>query len=145
MDAMAERPSLTLKRRLKARPATVWRAWTDPERIMSWWGTKDAQTLVADVDLRAGGRFHIGFRTRDGERHDVCGIYREIVENEKLVFSWAWRTTPERESQVTIALTPDGDGTILTLHHALFFDRKARDDHEGGWSEALDRLEAVVG
>ena len=116
MDAMAERPSLTLKRRLKARPATVWRAWTDPERIMSWWGTKDAQTLAADVDLRVGGCFHIGFRTPDGERHDVGGIYSEIVENKKLVFSWAWRTTPERQSQVTIALEPDGDGTVLTLH-----------------------------
>ena len=144
MNTLAERPSLTMKRRLKARPATVWRAWTDPAQIMTWWGTKDAETLVAELDLRVGGRFHIGFLTPDGERHDVSGIYSEVVENERLVFSWAWRTTPERESQVTITLKPEGDGTILTLHHAMFFDRKARDDHEGGWSEALDRLERAV-
>jgi len=145
MEDMAERPSLTLKRRLKVRPATVWRAWTVPEQIMVWWGTRDAETLVAEVDLRVGGRFHIAFRTPDGERHDVGGIYAEVVENERLVFSWAWRSTPERESQVAITLKPDGDGTMLTLHHAAFFDRKARDDHEGGWSEALDRLAAAVG
>lgn len=144
MHATTERPSLTLKRRLKARPATVWRAWTVPEHIMTWWGTRDAETLVADVDLRVGGRFHIGFRTPDGERHDVSGIYMEVVENRRLAFSWAWRTTPERESEVTITLEPEGEGTILTLHHAMFFDRKARDDHEGGWSEALDRLAAAV-
>lgn len=145
MDAVTDKPSLTLKRRLKARPATVWRAWTEPGQIMQWWGTRDAETLVAELDLRVGGRFHIAFRTPDGERHDVGGIYSEVVLHERLVFSWAWRTTPERESQVTLTLKSDGDGTILTLHHALFFDEKARDDHRDGWSEALDRLEAAVG
>jgi uncharacterized protein YndB with AHSA1/START domain len=145
MNTMARKPSLTLKRRLKARPASVWRAWTEPDRIMRWWGTEGAETLAAETDVRVGGRFDIAFRTPDGERHDVGGVYSEVVENEKLVFSWAWRTTPERESRVTIALKADGDGTILTLTHEMFFDEKARDDHRGGWSEALDRLEAAVG
>jgi len=41
------------------------------------------------------------------------------------VFSWAWHSTPERESQVTISLKPDGAGTMLTLHHEQFFDQAA--------------------
>ena len=83
------------------------------------------------------------FHTPDGEHHSVSGVYREIVPDRKLVFSWAWQSTPERESQVTIDLKPDGDSTMLTLTHEQFFDEKARDDHRRGWTLALDNLEKV--
>jgi len=65
------------------------------------------------------------------------------VPNRKLVFSWAWRTTPERQSQVTIDIKPDTDGSILTLTHEAFFNEKARDDHARGWSFGLDQLERL--
>jgi uncharacterized protein YndB with AHSA1/START domain len=60
------------------------------------------------------------------------------------VFSWAWHSTPERESLVTVSLKPDGDGTLLTLHHEAFFDEAARDGHARGWNGALDKLEKVI-
>ena len=72
----------------------------------------------------------------------MSGVYREVVPNRKLVFSWAWQSTPERESQVTIDLKPVNDGTMLTLTHEQFFNEKARDDHGRGWNVALDRLES---
>ena len=108
-----------------------------------WWGGNNAATRVAETDVRVGGRFHVGFKGDTGEQHDVSGTYREIVPDRRLVFSWAWRTTPERESQVTIDLKPDGDGTILTLTHEQFFNEKARDDHKNGWSAGLDLLERL--
>ena len=141
---MSERPALTLKRRIGASPERVFRAWTVPEQMARWWGVDDGPVLVAETDLRVGGSFHVAFRTADGERHDVGGTYREIVPDEKLVFTWAWRTTPERVSEVTVALRPDGKGTVLTLTHAMFADEKARDDHRGGWTMALDRLAAAL-
>lgn len=136
-------PFLVLRRRLKAPVATVYAAWTEPERMLAWWGTADSETLHAETDLRVGGRYAVAFRTPDGERHDVSGVYREVVPNWKLVFSWAWRTTPDRESQVTVDLVPDGGGTLLTLTHERFFDEAARDRHNAGWSTSLDRLEAM--
>ena len=111
--------------------------------MIQWWGASDAASRTARADVRVGGRFHVGFRGNDGGQHDVSGVYKEIVPNRKLVFSWAWRTTPERESQVTIDLKPDGAETILTLTHEQFFDAKARDDHGVGWNRALDNLEAL--
>jgi uncharacterized protein YndB with AHSA1/START domain len=142
MSAQLEaKPSLVIRRRLAAAPEKVFAAWTNPEKIMRWWGTKDATTLRAQTDLRPGGRFAIGFRTPDGEEHDVGGVYREVIANQKLVFTWAWRTTPQRESLVTISLKPDGDGTWLTLRHEQFFDETARDNHQSGWAASLDRLE----
>lgn len=140
---MASKPSLTLKRRLKAPPEKVYEAWTDPEQMIRWWGGNDPTTRVAETDVRPGGRFHVGFKGDNGEQHDVSGIYKEIVPNRRLVFSWAWRTTPERESQVTIDLKPDGGGTILTLLHEQFFSQKACDDHKVGWGFGLDNLEKI--
>jgi len=96
--------------------------------------------VLAESDARVGGRYRIVVRPPDGEEHDVSGTYREVVPDEKLVFTWAWRTTPERESLVTVELTPDGDGTLLTLTHERFYDEAARDRHQAGWGVILDRL-----
>ena len=138
------KPSLTLKRRLKATPARVYRAWTDPEHILCWWGPAGTEVLNAETDPRRGGRFHVVFRTPDGEEHGVGGMFREVVPDQKLVFTWAWRSTPERQSLVTITCEPDGEGTLLTLFHEQFFDKSARDGHEAGWSQSLDRLAAYL-
>jgi uncharacterized protein YndB with AHSA1/START domain len=136
-------PSLTLKRRLNATPAEVYAAWTDPEKIARWFAPPSvkAGTEQASVDARVGGRYRLSFTMQNGEYSEVGGIYRELVPNERLVFSWAWHSTPERESMVTVSLKPDGNGTLLTLQHEQFFDQAARDAHERGWSGMLANLE----
>jgi len=111
--------------------------------MIRWWGPISEGTRNAEADVRVGGRFRVSFRGTTGERHEVSGVYREVVPDQKLVFTWAWRTTPERESLVTIDLKADGDGTILTLIHEQFFDQKACDDHRAGWMRALDNLERI--
>jgi uncharacterized protein YndB with AHSA1/START domain len=141
---MSAKPSLTIKRRLGAPPEQVYGAWTDPEKIAHWWGPAQARTLSAELDPRVGGRFRIVFRTPDDEEHDVSGTYREVIPNRKLVFTWMWRTMPERQSLVTVTLAPDGDGTLLTLLHEQFFDEPARDRHRSGWTASLDRLERYL-
>lgn len=141
---MSSKPSLTLKRRLNAPPSKVYGAWTDCAKISHWFGPEDAEILRAETDVRVGGRFRIVFRGPDGEEHDVGGVYREVVPDQKLVFTWAWRSTPERESLVTVALKRDGDGTLLTLLHEQFFDEAARDRHGRGWNGTLDKLESYV-
>jgi uncharacterized protein YndB with AHSA1/START domain len=137
------KPSLTLKRHLKAPPAKVFSAWTDPEKVKHWMGPGEIKVLRVETDPRTGGRFNWVMRAPNGEEHDVSGVYREVVPNEKLVFTWAWKSTPERESLVTVLIKPDGDGSLLTLIHEHFFDEDARDRHQGGWSSALDKMEKM--
>jgi uncharacterized protein YndB with AHSA1/START domain len=139
---LGTRPSLTLKRRLNAPPEKVYTAWTDPEKIARWFGPASvkAGTEQASIDARVGGRYRVSFTTQDGGYHEVGGVYRELVANQRLVFSWAWHSTPERESLVTVTLKPDGEGTLLTLHHEAFYDQTACDGHQRGWSGALDKL-----
>ena len=139
----AERPSLTLTRRLRARPEKVFAAWTDPEKLAQWFGPSGVVpgSTRADLDVRVGGHYRISFTRNDGEYFEVGGVYREVIPNARLVFSWAWHSTPERESVVTVSLTPDGAGTLLVFNHAQFFDEVARDNHERGWSQFFVNLD----
>jgi len=140
----AAKPSLTIKRRLKASPAKVYAAWIDPEKVKRWMGPGEVKPLRAECDARVGGRYRWIMQAANGDEFDVGGVYREVVPNEKLVFTWAWKSTPERESLVTVLLKADGDGTLLTLTHEQFFDADARDRHQHGWNGALDKLEKFL-
>jgi uncharacterized protein YndB with AHSA1/START domain len=137
-------PSLTLKRRLKATPAEVYAAWTDPKKIVKWFGPDRGPVEHAALDVRVGGKYTVIFRTEDGEQHQVGGVYREVVPNEKLSFTWAWRTMPERESLVTILIKPEESGSLLTLIHEKFFNEPARDRHREGWTGCLDKLDRYL-
>ena len=142
----SERPSLTLTRRLRAKPERVFAAWTQAAQLAQWFGPPNMKpaSVQADLDVRIGGRYRISFVRDDGEYFEAGGIYREIVPNERLVFSWAWHSTPERESLVTITLKAEGGGTLMIFHHAQFFDETARDNHQRGWSSFFDKLDAFV-
>ena len=142
--AVAQRPSLALKRRLNAPPEKVYAAWTDPEKILKWFGPDAGPVKRASADVRAGGRYAVQFSTEDGEEHHVSGVYREVIPDEKLNFTWAWRTMPERESYVTVMIKSDGPGCMLTLIHEKFFDEAARDRHAQGWAGCLDKLERYL-
>ena len=67
-------------------------------------GPGEAKAVSAECDARAGGRYRWLMRTPSGEEHDVSGVYCEVVPDGKLVFTWAWKTTPERELSVTVLL-----------------------------------------
>lgn len=137
----ADRPSLTLTRRYAAPPARVYAAWTQPALIARWWQPLPlAGPAHAEVDLRVGGRYRIVMQACDGETHDVGGEYRVIEPACRLVFTWAWASTPQRVSLVTVEFGADGDGTLLTLTHERFFDAAACDGHRRGWSALLEAL-----
>ena len=142
--ATATKPSLTIKRRFKTPPAKVFSAWTDPKKVMLWMGPRDVKAVYAEGDARKGGRYRWVMKSPDGEEHDVSGVYREFIPNEKLVFTWAWKTMPERESLVTLTFKRDGEGTLFTLHHEQFFNEDARDRHNAGWTSALEKLDKFV-
>jgi uncharacterized protein YndB with AHSA1/START domain len=145
---MAEsgKPSLTLARRLNAPVERVYKAWIEGAALKRWFGLNDdIDVVVADVDARIGGRYRIVMQKPGGEQHRVGGVYREIVPNAKLVFTWAWESTPERESLVTVQMQAVDGGTHLTLTHEQFADEAARDRHRQGWTSLFERLSRYFG
>jgi len=111
---------------------------------VKWFGPDAGAVKSAVLDVRNGGRYSIVFSTANGEEHHVSGVYREVIPDEMLNFTWSWRTMPERESLVTILIKPNGHGSLLTLIHEQFFDEAARDRHEHGWTGCLDKLELFL-
>ena len=143
--AIDERTSLTLSRIYDVPPEAVYAAWTDAEQMTRWMApSDDFGHTTCSLDVRVGGRYRIAFRDPAGEVHSVGGTYREVVPNRRLVYTWAWESTPERESVVTIELRPLGARTELTLTHDRFADTEARDKHLHGWTGCLDRLGRFV-
>jgi uncharacterized protein YndB with AHSA1/START domain len=133
---------LTLVRRIAARPSLVFDALTTAEGIAHWWGPDAGPVLIADTDVRVGGRFRVRFRMLDGSEHESSGEYLEVRSPERLVMSWRWLCGEEdpNESRVEIELRPIAGGTELTLTHSALFSEETRRSHEDGWSGALDKL-----
>jgi len=138
-----QRPSLTITRRLRASPQKVYAAWTHAENLIQWFAAQAKPGSVkADLDVRVGGRYRISFTNQDNdEYHEVGGLYREVVPDARLQFTWAWHSTPERESLVTIEFKPDAGGTLMIFQQEQFADQAARDNHERGWNKFFDVLE----
>lgn len=136
-------PGVTIVRRIKAAPARVWAAITRPELMTRWWGPDAGPTLSVVADVRPGGRFSVVFRLLNGEEHNPTGIYKEVVPERKLVFTWD--LPGERESLVTFRLEPEDGGTVLTLTHEHLPDEETRTSHEQGWSGLLDKLPLFLG
>ena len=118
-SSQAVKPSLTLKRRLNAAPEKVYAAWTNPTHLVKWFGPDSGPVTRAKTDVRVGGVYLIEFSTEDGEQHSVGGEYREVEQDRKLAFTWAWRTMPERESFVTVLIKPEADTRSRTIVAAM--------------------------
>jgi uncharacterized protein YndB with AHSA1/START domain len=95
------------------------------------------------MDVRLGGTYRACIRSPEGKDHRMQGVYREIVEPERLVFTFAWEdedSQPKHQTIVTVTFVEQGSKTLLTFHQAVFESLEARDSHRSGWSECLDRL-----
>ena len=137
--------SLTLVRQIAARPAIVFDALTTPVGIACWWGPDDGPVLVAETDVRVGGRFRVRFRMLDGSEHESTGQYLEVDKPARLVMSWRWAHGGEpeeagEESQVEIDLHPIDTGTELRFTHSRLQSEVSRDSHKQGWNGSLDKL-----
>ena len=134
----------------------VWKAWTECERLVRWWGPKDFMTPLCKIDLRPGGMFHYCMRSPEG--HDYCGkgAYREIVEPKRIVYTdsfadeegnlvpatyYGMSADYPLEMLVTVTFEEIEGKTKLTLQHALgSVPASERDLCQQGWSESLDKL-----
>ncbi len=137
--------SLTLVRRIAARPSIVFEAMTTAEGVASWFGPDDVPVVRAEMDARVGGAYRVHFRTLDGRDHEASGEFLEVVPPRRIVMSWSWASGGEldergRVSRVEIELTPIGEGTELTFTHAALASEVSEKSHAQGWARALDKL-----
>jgi uncharacterized protein YndB with AHSA1/START domain len=145
--ASAERV-LVITRIFDAPRRLVFKAWTDPAYLVHWLGPQGFTGTIVKMDVRPGGAYHFHLRGPEGDDHWAQGVYREIVEPERLVMTRNWAdahghpTSPE--TLLTVTFEEDNGKTRLTLHQAIFESVTARDLHRGGWTSSLERLAAYL-
>jgi uncharacterized protein YndB with AHSA1/START domain len=145
--AKTEEPVLEITRILDAPRSLVFKVWTTPEHWARWLGPRGFTTPSCEMDFRPGGAYRACIRSPEGTDYWMRGVYREIVEPDRIVFTFAWedeKGEPGHETLVTVTFAEQGGKTKLTFHQAVFETIADRDSHHEGWSESLDRLEAYL-
>jgi uncharacterized protein YndB with AHSA1/START domain len=145
--ALKQHRTLTITRSFDAPRALVWKAWTDPKHFLNWWGPRHHPAVDVEMDVRAGGRWRQCLpSTETGADLWHGGVFREVVAPERLVFTFTWEEEGERgvETVVTVTFTERGGETRMTLHQSPFQSDFQRDDHDGGWNSAFDRLAELL-
>jgi uncharacterized protein YndB with AHSA1/START domain len=145
---------LVITRVFDAPREAVWKAWTDPEHFMRWWGPEGYTAPACKIDLRVGGKYLYCMRSPEGKDYWGTGVYRDIVPVERIVFTDSFadekgNVVPAShygmqgewplELLVTVMFEVDGGKTIMTLQHAGIPSDTVR-DCEAGWSGSFDKL-----
>ena len=148
VENVASRPTLRMQRHFDAPRTLVWRAWTNPEVMVLWLGPVEWPAVSASQDLRVGGAWRACLRSPDtGQDLWQGGVYREIVPEERLVFTFKWDEShedgPPVDTLVTMVLTETADGrTHMDFTHEGLKSEQSLTGHKHGWNSTADRLEA---
>ncbi len=143
---------LVLTRIIDAPREKVYKAWTDPELLKQWFAPAPFSTPVAELDVRPGGANLIVMRDPQGNEFPNRGVYLEVVENERLVFTDAYTKAwePSKKPFMTVIVTFEDEGgrTRYTARarHWTAADREAHEKmgFHDGWGRCADQLAALV-
>jgi uncharacterized protein YndB with AHSA1/START domain len=144
---------LTLTRVFDAPRALVYRMWTDPKHLAEWFGPKQFTNSKVEVDAHKGGHIRLVMHSPWGGEHSMDGTFREVVKNEKLVFTNnAVDDTGGILIQAITTVTFEDAGkgkTRMTLHTDAYgmVDVSAQmlDGMEAGWSQSFEKLADTIG
>jgi uncharacterized protein YndB with AHSA1/START domain len=158
-ERTADTDAAVITRTFDAPRELVWQAWTEPERVMRWWGPKDFTSPACQIDLRVGGKYLFCMRSPDGQDYWSTGIYHEIEPMQRIVYTdsfadehgnvvppthYGMPDMGATEFRVTVTFEARGDQTVMTLRHEGLPAGEMRDQAAAGWNESFDKLEASL-
>ena len=129
---------LTIERTFDAPRALVFKMWTQPEHVMRWWGPRTHSCPSCTMDVRVGGAIRLCMRSSEGNDLWVNGVFREVVEPERLVFS-ATNEVDKAETVITVTFADVAGKTHLTMHQTFARADIGKGAKEG-WNSSFDRL-----
>lgn len=137
--------------RIFARPRhLLFEAWTKPEHLLKWCGCEGSSLTLCEADLRPGGQWRRVMRMPDGSEHGFHGVYREIVPNERLVYTECYEMPSIGSPEwLTTVLFEEVGGLTKLTHSILHNSKEVRDGHlqagmEAGTIQTLNRLDDHV-
>jgi uncharacterized protein YndB with AHSA1/START domain len=135
---------ITIRRVFDAPRELVWKAWTSPDHLARWWGARGWSTpeSAIELDVRPGGTFSLtSFSDEDGTEMPLHGVYREVVEPERIVLAEEPEGNWHEGAVSVVTLTDLGDGrTEMVLRSTVNTTDEAAAQAEAGVAGAVDRL-----
>ncbi|NUU60427.1 SRPBCC family protein [Paenibacillus agri] len=132
---------LTLQHVYNASKERVFMAWTKKEQLEKWWGLVGFTTTIEQMDVAVGGKYRFHMQApNDGMVFTLEGRYVEIVQNEKLSFTWKWLNEGDEaeETLVTIDFVEQDNKTELVITHSAFSKMNVVKRHHNNWNNALE-------
>lgn len=127
-----------------APPEKVWATWTKADAVRQWFGSDPlGHVISAELAPLPGGRFEVTFEDKDGTRHTASGVYQQVEPYHLLSFTWGWKSEPGIETQITIELSRDGDGTRMEFVHAGLVHASSH-DYDAGWRRTFEKFAQVL-
>ncbi|MFA6239947.1 MAG: SRPBCC domain-containing protein [Candidatus Hydrogenedentales bacterium] len=143
----AEGGELVITRVFDAPRELVFKAWTDPDLAKNWWGPRNYPAKHLEMDARPGGAWRALLKSTENQK-DLWhgGVFREVVEPDRVAFTFAWEEAGERglETLVTVTFAEHDRKTHMKFHQAPFRSGGERDGHHGGWTSCFDRLDDLM-
>jgi uncharacterized protein YndB with AHSA1/START domain len=137
----AGRVSLVVRRVIRATPARLFDSWTEPARLMQWWGPEGVSCPEAEVDLRVGGRYRIANLFADGSLVWISGEFEIITPPRLLVYTWRLGSSAHAGERVTVRFEARDAATEVIVLHERIADATKRDGHALGWNGCLTHLQ----
>jgi uncharacterized protein YndB with AHSA1/START domain len=134
---------ILITRELDAPRQLVYRAWTTPELVRHWWTGKRGEMTTVEIDLRVGGRWRYVMTTEGGGEVAFHGEYREIIPNERIVYTEVFEGTPDVQALTAVTFTEAAGRTTLAIlvQYDSGHDRDAHSAYmKDGLQESLDLL-----
>ncbi|MEX0273399.1 MAG: SRPBCC domain-containing protein [Flavobacteriaceae bacterium] len=135
--------TVTIQRTFDAPLALVWQAWTQPEHLMQWWNPQGMPTEIAEHHFHVGGTWKYVMTMPDGNEFISEGVYKEIVEFERIVSTANFRPMTEGV-EIQALFKADGDKTQFMFHVVHPTEAyKIQQEKMGiynGWGSVFDRL-----
>lgn len=138
---------LSITRIFDAPRHVVFEAWTKTEHLKNWFSPRDFNILKLQSDCRPGGAWLSRMESPKYGAEQMSGIYREVVPNEKLIFTHAWDHEdgkPSHETLITVTFADKDEKTLVNFHQAIFESEKSRDGHNDGWTQFFDHLDEYL-
>ena len=126
----------------------VFRAFTEPELLARWWGSRKSTTVIEKLELRPGGSYRILSIAEDGTEYAFRGEIREVTPPSRFVWTFEFEGMPGHICEDAHTLEEhDGKTTVTT--HSTFASKEDRDGMletgmEEGAVESYDRLEELL-
>jgi uncharacterized protein YndB with AHSA1/START domain len=138
--------SLAIDRVLPAPAPAVFGAFADAEVLRRWWGPKGFTIPSLSFEPRAGEAYRIEMKPPDGAAFRLTGEFRAVAPDTRLAFTFAWEPADpdDVETLVELAFHSAGESTEVALEQGPFKTEERRELHRAGWTDSLDRLEAIL-